>query len=980
MNRTTTIFLVQGNTLKLAIPLTLRAISFSDGNAVCEDDDFIPSSDNPVIVELTDQSKKLAFEASMEGNVAVIEDRGNIPTGSYAVSVLCKDNEGNPYRFKQKAALRVVDTTEEAGITSPIEYEVKTWYLNAAIYLALKGEGGGGTVTAVKMNNDEPISPDANGIVNLGTILTQHQDISGKVDKESGKSLMTDAEHSKLAGLPTGEDLTTAMATKQNVLTFDDAPKYGSDNPVKSKGAKQAIDEKLSNVTVNAIPAGSVGIIDDCVTDSATDALSARQGKELNDRLEELEEGGAGGGGMNVTIDYNNSTKITTFNWGAPALPRSARPNITYATGETNVVVTITAATGATITAYVDDVLTQLDANGQITFARGAAGTATVTKTIRATALESGKSQSLAREVTVNIPAVDAVQTDSPTITAALDDNNNPTCLVVTATGNGTINLSVNGETATGSGTASVTIYCGDTALTGLTATATAQDTGEEVSDPATLDNISVPAATVPTATPTVTTTETDNAVTITATGNGEVKLYVDNVEQSGTSLVVNKGASSRTLSVYATAKEQGKTMATSATQSVAVGSKSTMLAGTCASNSPFNIVVGNSTYPASIEQEANQDGSYNWSVDIPTSALPTVSAESVTLAALKNATDISIFGGTSSAPDTNILTITAIPAAVRALADSCFKYCSELTDIDIHVNAGLFLGSACLYNTPKLRRLSIDSARLYCGTTIIQPCNSTTGDTTNGLEVVLSSRVAGSMALVSGGGAMFSGCTALRSINLEDTSITGLAIHNKSDSKMFYGCTGLTSISLPSTLTMLGTQTFNGCSNLATIDIGDDESVATQTIAVDRAPSNANMPFYDCGTSNLAVHIHSSVAALTNIRLPNKTKSITIAEGITDLYSFSGCTALTSVTLPESLKTTVAFYQCSALTSIVVNRWKPDDSSAQFTDVTYNGQAFYDVPANCAISVPYGSGSTYKSARNWSSMASSITERPQTT
>ena len=218
MNRTTTIFLVQGNTLKLAIPLTLRAISLSDGNAVCEDDDFIPSSDNPVIVELTDQSKKLAFEASMEGNVAVIEDRGNIPTGSYAVSVLCKDNEGNPYRFKQKAALRVVDTTEEAGITSPIEYEVKTWYLNAAIYLALKGEGGGGTVTAVKMNNDEPISPDGDGVVNLGTVLTRHQDISGKVDKESGKSLMSETEHSKLASLPTADALTAALNRIQDAI------------------------------------------------------------------------------------------------------------------------------------------------------------------------------------------------------------------------------------------------------------------------------------------------------------------------------------------------------------------------------------------------------------------------------------------------------------------------------------------------------------------------------------------------------------------------------------------------------------------------------------------------------------------------------------------------------------------------------------------------------------------------------------------
>lgn len=713
-------------------------------------------------------------------------------------------------------------------------------------------------------------------------------------------------------------------------------------------------------------------IVNNLVEGGGDKALSAEMGKELNERLEELEEGGTGGG-TSVTIDYNNSTHITTFTWGGPALPRSARPTISYATGAENVVVTITAAAGATITAYVDDVLTPLDANGQITFARGAAGTATVTKTIRATALESGKAQSLAREVTVNIPAVDAVQTDSPTITAALDDNNNPTRLVVTATGDGTINLSVNGETATGSGTASITIYCGDTALTGLTATATAQDTGEEMSDPTTLGNISIPAATVPSATPTVSTTETDNDVTIAATGTGTVKLFVDGVEQSGASLTVNKGATVQTLSVYATAKEQGKTLATSATQSVTVGAKSTLLAGTCASNSPFNVTVGNSTYPASIEQEANQDGSYNWSVDIPTSALPTVSAEAVTLVALNNATGTNIFGGTSESPDTNILTITAIPAAVQAIADSCFKYCSELTEIDIHVNERLFLGSACLYNTPKLRRLSIDSTRLYCGTTNIQPCNSTTGDTTNGLEVVLSSRVAGSMALVSGGGAMFNGCTALRSINLEDTSVTGLATNGTSDSFMFYGCTGLAGISLPGTLTVLGKNPFIGCSSLASIDIGDDESIATQTISA----SQDSRPFEGCGASNLAVHIHSSVAAITNIRLPNLMKTITIEEGIKELYSFSGCSAFASVTLPESLKTIVAFYGCSSLTSIVVNRYLPNDA-APITALTYS-TPFTNVPAACAISVPYGAGSAYKNAAGWSGRASYITERAET-
>lgn len=44
-----------------------------------------------------------------------------------------------------------------------------------------------GTVTGVKMNNGSAVEPDANGIVDLGTVITSHQDISGKADLIDGK-------------------------------------------------------------------------------------------------------------------------------------------------------------------------------------------------------------------------------------------------------------------------------------------------------------------------------------------------------------------------------------------------------------------------------------------------------------------------------------------------------------------------------------------------------------------------------------------------------------------------------------------------------------------------------------------------------------------------------------------------------------------------------------------------------------------------
>lgn len=62
-----------------------------------------------------------------------------------------------------------------------------------------------GTITGIKMNG---ASKGTSGVVDLGTVITAHQDISGKVDKVSGKGLSTndytDAEKSKLAGIAEG--------------------------------------------------------------------------------------------------------------------------------------------------------------------------------------------------------------------------------------------------------------------------------------------------------------------------------------------------------------------------------------------------------------------------------------------------------------------------------------------------------------------------------------------------------------------------------------------------------------------------------------------------------------------------------------------------------------------------------------------------------------------------------------------------------
>lgn len=180
---------VFGNVMRLAIPLTLRTIEGRNGEITSTDADFIPSSDYPVIVEFSKPNSvtKINVDAEMrDGNVAYIEDKGSIPVGKYAITVSCKDNNGNPYRFKQDAVLNVVDLTREAGITPPAEYEARIQYLDSAIYLALKGEDGVGIADISTESSSE-----VGGMNTVTFILTDGREKSftilngsGAVDKE----------------------------------------------------------------------------------------------------------------------------------------------------------------------------------------------------------------------------------------------------------------------------------------------------------------------------------------------------------------------------------------------------------------------------------------------------------------------------------------------------------------------------------------------------------------------------------------------------------------------------------------------------------------------------------------------------------------------------------------------------------------------------------------------------------------------------
>ena len=134
--------IVQGNVLRLAIPLTLRTLEKVGDEIQSTDTDFIPT--NNVKIALSKMTKEYKFTPTIEGHIAYIEDEGTLPIGIYSITIITKDGNGKPLRYKDRGCVGVYDTAAEAGIVPGAEFETGTQWLDGAVFLSLTAQGGGG--------------------------------------------------------------------------------------------------------------------------------------------------------------------------------------------------------------------------------------------------------------------------------------------------------------------------------------------------------------------------------------------------------------------------------------------------------------------------------------------------------------------------------------------------------------------------------------------------------------------------------------------------------------------------------------------------------------------------------------------------------------------------------------------------------------------------------------------------------------------
>ena len=139
-----TLLHVAGNPLDLAMPLTVLVRRVVGSAETDVEEDFVPNPSYDVDVVLSKPNRNYRYKATMTGNVATVHIGADVPSGTYDLTLTCRDSQyqAQPLRYHEKAAVKVVSATADANLPSGVEFEELPVLLERSVYFYAKGDPG----------------------------------------------------------------------------------------------------------------------------------------------------------------------------------------------------------------------------------------------------------------------------------------------------------------------------------------------------------------------------------------------------------------------------------------------------------------------------------------------------------------------------------------------------------------------------------------------------------------------------------------------------------------------------------------------------------------------------------------------------------------------------------------------------------------------------------------------------------------------
>ena len=276
------------------------------------------------------------------------------------------------------------------------------------------------------------------------------------------------------------------------------------------------------------------------------------------------------------------------------------------------------------------------------------------------------------------------------------------------------------------------------------------------------------------------------------------------------------------------------------------------------------------------------------------------------------------------------------VPATVKELGEGAFSTCRSLENVTVPAET---VSKKAFYFCDSLKNVTLTSDVKTIGEEAFRQCTSL-----ENIEIPSSVTELGTCA--------FKNCFALKTAVIKGGTVKGSSVTEAT----FYNCKALETLVISDNATLdasfnaqyskptlktvkigkgeIGISAFNGCPNLATVELGDGVTsigknaflrcTALTSITIgDRVTSIGDSAFNGC-TALEAANIGSGSIGASAFQDCSRLADVTLGDGVTSIgkNAFFKCTALTSMNIGSSVKTieSYAFSGCSALEEVTIS------------------------------------------------------------